>query len=1379
MIRHSEKNGNKKNHATLREQIRGHVAKHPRYRLDLYDACVRGSLSYSGFQQFLDEMERDGEIRINANNRVLLPEPSPETKPIPTEPPKKEIENCPEPVSMTADEILEHCRQRAQNKAGDCLKRVERDRHIGDHSGGIYQISHSGNKKVHTSDFERAGFSLMPTKSDGYPAVKYRQHWNTRRKARDWGHSAWRNAYGIKIFTGKASRKIIDSTVYYPICWDIEEGLLLEHPNVFRQIVEWAIAIPGASLMISKSGGLRINAWCPFIREKRLQMVARREWKDPDNPDKINGITYVEIISGKGLARIDERYLLAKGRIDEFPVLIESEFMEPLEWVEPLDDRIHKRASDDRIHKRTQTNKTIPTFDESLPHGLTWKQGDKFLISTQRYDCEQNHASNPTCEYRKHDNGTITRWCWACNTGWKIVTGKNRTYTAPIVSNDRSGKPEPVRTLPPDDPILISGPQIEVRETASFCHFSKEERQVVSDVLSLDPDAGWHGPTPVFTPKYEYLYPLTQKFACNGQPSEVEKRRVWSTLFGKCEVCGADTAKWVDRYLLKAGLYCDGCHRDYPLGSYLELELNRKLPNSIVSDYQGFLGDDPEFADFRLWQPGVLTHLGAAMLTGKTTEIDKQMTDLAIQGLGKGIIATPNVSLARYLAEDLRWRDGHRAWGLWNEGCQRSDKFIGEYGAIVCLPSLPQAVKWASDAGVDRLYIAIDEVDFGYNLLSLSIEQATAIKKILRHILKTIGLVVSGQTESTLALEAFAEELGCEQVQGFYNTAKPADGHVVMNKYPNIKGKSNAMLCGMIDNISDLLSAGYNPYVFCSSRRDGDVIADVFQHENPVVYNAYTKGDPRADALLINKGLTDSRLFIGTSAAGVGISIHDPKARTVIGLGLNHGSQNTSMAVQEGVRDRGRCGIWFHHADYNLPLPVRPTENEKVSIYHEAVKAAASRNAHLPAASIRKIAYAQALASLADTQPEVFIKYHLQTVGNMAVHHASALVCEPERIAVIASRRNDIRRAEREERITTAIEVLKQRDLLRSWEIRVLSNKGSLSKEMRLAHETANAVAKAVGWDDKTDAAKDVLNNDALDVALRLTEENINIEKLTKQRRGYLAASFPDWTAHQFESDLEKSDAQSVTNGLGIEITAIHDDRLLGEMLTALLERLIGRSFDSASLAESVRDVLKTTCSSGDTFINEITLGALGASAYRNARFLCIADDERVLGWVRAFISQWYPARVAKDKDTYTLRHAKNLDLRLAAFSRWLRHQPSVLDGTQIDLDIFQPVDLPDPYADLKNVVRLRRGAGEKIKEIAESLDHDPRTISKWCEGIKPPSPVACDVLGILRNGAVWKTSDIEAHSRYARQNVSTALKKLVDAGKIDRIQRGLYQIKK
>ena len=73
MIRHLQKNGNKKNDPSLRAKIIAHLEKHPRYPNDLYDTCAQSNLSCSEFRQFLDEMHRDGEIHINQNGIVQLP----------------------------------------------------------------------------------------------------------------------------------------------------------------------------------------------------------------------------------------------------------------------------------------------------------------------------------------------------------------------------------------------------------------------------------------------------------------------------------------------------------------------------------------------------------------------------------------------------------------------------------------------------------------------------------------------------------------------------------------------------------------------------------------------------------------------------------------------------------------------------------------------------------------------------------------------------------------------------------------------------------------------------------------------------------------------------------------------------------------------------------------------------------------------------------------------------------------------------------------------------------------------------------------------------------------------------------------------------------
>ena len=481
------------------------------------------------------------------------------------------------------------------------------------------------------------------------------------------------------------------------------------------------------------------------------------------------------------------------------------------------------------------------------------------------------------------------------------------------------------------------------------------------------------------------------------------------------------------------------------------------------------------------------------------------------------------------------------------------------------------------------------------------------------------------------------------------------------------------------------------------------------------------------------------------------------------------------MVVQKGVRDRGRCGVSLHYADYNLSLPVRPTENEIVSLYHESVKQSVSGSAHLSSAGIRKIAYAQALNSLADAQIETFVAHHLGKIGNMPVHQASALPQEKERIEAVSERRSEIRREEKQKRITTAIELLRKPYLLTSAEIRIMSNNGGLTPDYRLAHETANAAARAVGWDDKIhgyengEPIKEMPDSDDFEVAIPLVLENINIDKLAKQRRGYLAVHSPKWTAHQLQAELDSS---------ALEITAINDDRFLGQLLRALLDRITGKVFDSASLANAVHEVLQSPAETGKTFGSELTAGALGASAYRKARFLHCADEDRVVDWARGFVSEWYPARIAQNDDDYALYHAEHLDLRLASFERWLLKQPGVPDGTELKLSVVKATELPDHDADLKNNARFRREAGETIASIAEVLDKHPNTVSKWCRGIEPPSPIEREVLSILTDGAVWKTSEIVAYSRFARQNVMTTLKKLLDAGTIRKIKRGHYQKK-
>ena len=322
---------------------------------------------------------------------------------------------------LTQTQILNICKDRSNRESpSEANRRVLSESVPMDGSCAVYHIPHSDTESVLTSDFECEGFSLIPTSANGNPIARYAQYWNTKRRAVNWNYERhWRKARGIQLFMGQTSVREIDDVLYYPICWDFEVELLTEHPEIFEKTLDWAYAIPNASLLITKSGGFRVNAWVSFFRPKNRQMVARSEWKNAETGKK-DGVTYAEILSEKGLARIDTRYMQVVGDIAVWPQLTEDVFLQPLEWISPLDARIRGQRSD-------AVSEEELTAD--LPADLAWKQGDLLLISQRRYDCEIAHGSNPAVEFRKHPNGKIDRVCHACSE--KKVVRRGKAHATP------------------------------------------------------------------------------------------------------------------------------------------------------------------------------------------------------------------------------------------------------------------------------------------------------------------------------------------------------------------------------------------------------------------------------------------------------------------------------------------------------------------------------------------------------------------------------------------------------------------------------------------------------------------------------------------------------------------------------------------------------------------------------------------------------------------------------------------------------------------------------------------------------------------------------------------------------------------------------------
>ena len=1165
------------------------------------------------------------------------------------------------------------------------------------------------------ADLEAVGLSYVPCarlpnakgEMEDRPYFTFANLWGQRsqvtlssygRKANAWAMEKWQQSEfpGVQLMTGNPTYRLSGKSTYLHYnSIDIEAHMIESYPEQVAEIQQrYEAAVDGTPCMIAtKSGGLRLDAYAEYVGKKM-------SFKDDDG-------MLLEILADKCLARIDSRYGMIKGSVLDMPTLPKT----------ALQDIYHIIAEIATIEASDDKPREVVEKSQIGDLNIEWNSENRSQYFPTSHCQKTSHRSNrDEVRFTRHADGSVDGKCFNCGETWWEVPPKIERI------------------------IAQAPPSIDIH-TRSFAHWTEEERIVVREILGISPDAGWTEGIPAFATRYENLYPITGEFALNGQPKTVEKRRVWSTQFGKCKKCGGITADWVDRYLFTAGRYCNSCHTDTPMGSYLEWELARKLPNSIVSEHQGYLGDDPEFADFRLWEPEMLTHLGAGMATGKSTEIYKAIVSLVMQNLGVGIIATPRISLARFLAHQLRKRHGHTAWGLWHEGSGQSEQFIGTYGAIVCLPSLGRAVSEAYASGLEAsdLYVAIDEIDFGYSLLSLAVHQATAVKKALLDIFLATGLVVSGQTESTLALEAFASELGCEHLQGFYNTAPRADGIVELRKYPDVEGKNALVLAGSIEAIEIAFRDGHNVYVFCASRRDGDVIAERFADYTPVLYNSYTKGDSRCDAVLKNQRLPEgSRLFIGTSAAGVGISILDPKARTIRVGGLTYGSRDASMGVQTILRDRGRRGIEWHLVDYNFALPMRPRETERVSLFHEKRKQLENQYTHLSEDAVKKVARSLALSTLADHQLEAFVKYHLGEVGNMQVVETMALLPEDAEVIWVTEKRRESIRQERETKCQLAVTLLKNQAFLTRREIRVESNRGGFTQTEQIAHEYANGLACAIGWNDMDTELLEALD---MEVAVQLAEENVQPERLEKLRRGYLAVHYPKWVTDVFEKELEETRSELLDAGTGRELTTVTDDRFLGEVLKALLNRLKDEVFDSdANLATAIREVLDTV-REGQTLFGRIKQGGLGTQAYRRARFLNIGDDAFVIHWARTFIKEFYPTTLSKRGNCYALGHDKRLPLLLASFKCWLGHHVA---GEIPELETC--LKQVDPQAELKQQVRERRKAGAKLETIASALGIAYGKVQDWCKDITVDKETQAEIKANKR--AKKKQEDAQLRTR-------------------------------
>ena len=628
---------------------------------------------------------------------------------------------------------------------------------------------------------------------------------------------------------------------------------------------------------------------------------------------------------------------------------------------------------------------------------------------------------------------------------------------------------------------------------------------------------------------------------------------------------------------------------------------------------------------------------------------------------------------------------------------------------------------------------------FSYALKALQPAAARRIIQTLSEEAQSQGLVVAGQTESLLALESLSAEIGLEEtdIRAFYSTASPATGKVQLLHYPRREGYIRVIrLQGAIESIINHLDAGRNVYAFFSDRRDVRTLTSLFETCKPVVYTAYTKGERRARAILKNQELTDSNLFLATSAACVGINIHDKHAVTVIVTGHRYGQIPWKEVIQESLRNRVRTDVEIHYTDSPPALPVKPSEAESTSLYQESLKDVQQDYPH----ANEHIARDYALSTLSNSQSYDYIKHNLQEIAGMRVVQIQGTDFDDEILELLKDQAKGAK-AQEQEAVKERAKIYLDRDgILTEYEIRRRSIAGNLDQLSHLAYENLNKACQAVGWDGERKEDEPIeLSSEQREHVQALIEDGVDTDALVKRRRGWLSVRFPKLTHLRF------ADAKQDAIDNDIESTAIDDDRFRGELLQALLSGLQGKIFTEAELAEQVLQILTAPIpKSKETLLSQLKKGGLGTPTYKQVRFFNNeTDTSLIVKWVRKFISEWYPASIRKSHavDQYALD--TNYPEERGLFALWVQYQLDVQVSTD---ESFPSTLLPDQ--ELKQKVQELKTEGKTVREIAKETGLSKSKIGRQTKGMNGTAQDR--ILKVLSDGQARKAEEIIAKADVA-----------------------------
>ena len=452
----------------------------------------------------------------------------------------------------------------------------------------------------------------------------------------------------------------------------------------------------------------------------------------------------------------------------------------------------------------------------------------------------------------------------------------------------------------------------------------------------------------------------------------------------------------------------------------------------------------------------------------------------------------------------------------------------------------------------------------------------------------------------------------------------------------------------------------------------------------------------------------------------VGVSFHDENAETIVFNVKNPITNGLSSTVQQCLRNRAKPPLSIYLMKYKNALPL--ATKQAIGFETEHAKQKLADGEVLPQGLIDQLGIKAAMQSLEADQPEIFFTHHLQQAG----YEVQIVSKDWESVDFeqVQETRKRIKDVENEQVKAIAQEILCPEQMLTEREIR---NKDweqlKPTPTLQLSHERANALLRATGWDGNVERFADETNLIEADPRRAFQDAGVTDEMWTAARAALQADLSPDkikgWSKGYLTTHHEATAFDEFEQSREYETHHRSDAIFIGSILKALLEKLpltpapmeaVGQALIDAAQTPFGKDRLSTLMKDGST----------SDTIAKQVRFIDLGKDARPtqahFDFVKRFIAEYYPARIAKVGDSYQLAAAKDT-VQVESFKRIMecriKHKTPDSDPDPENGNLTPP-PASDPKAKDKVLVISMRSQGHSYRDIEQATGMPRNTIHRW-----------------------------------------------------------------